>query len=103
MDSIRDYFLDDICLAVVGLALFFGGLVGAVSWNDHLYPHVPVVTPRMTQQQVDAVFEKYSREVERVGQAAVVSFVWAVPMTITGFLGAVICLGVVAHRNKWFS
>lgn len=102
MDDLKSYFRDDLVLGVLAFVCLFGGIFGAVNWNGHIPPRVPHTTPLMRQEQIDAAFETYRRELESTGRDTVIPWVWCPPMTVVGFAGCLVCFIAIGNRNKWF-
>ena len=94
MDDMRDYLAKnviDVTLVATGLVAFFIGVFGAVNWHDHMKPRDPEMHPTTRREAIEFRTEEYNRQLAEVGQKAVVPWVWAVPITLTGFAATGVC------------
>lgn len=91
LDELKRLWEEEIFRAVVMLVFLFVGVFGAVNWHNHVHPDVPTKSALMSQETYDQKVADYQRRVERVGQDAVISRMWAIPIAIFGFGGFAIC------------
>lgn len=80
--------------ALWGLAaagFLFAGAFGAANWAAWADPVYPPISRDDPPAKVEPRLADYQRRVDAVGQGAVIPFVWAVPLTLTGFAAAVAC------------
>lgn len=98
-EGIRKLLRDSVFLGLIGLALLFGGLLGAVSWHSWATPSHPYKAFMESDEAFNRRAEAWKAQMDERGQNAVVPMAWAIPMTIVGIGGALLCGGVIIARN----
>lgn len=99
LNGLRALLRDSVFLGLLGLGLLFGGLVGAVSWNSWATPEHPYPAFMEKEEVYQRRVAAWQMAIDERGRNAVVPLVWAVPMTVTGLLGAGVCAVVLIVRN----
>ena len=99
-DDMRELLKDDFTVMVMAVALTAMLGFGIANWSDQCMPqNVPTRTANDSEVSYATRISAWEKEVESVGQKAVVSKPTAVAMTLGSAMGLLMCLAVLAKRH----
>lgn len=101
LDDVKTYLKEDIVIGVLIFLFLFAGVFGAVNWHDYVVPQVPSRAFLERDNSYQARLSAYEMKVERVGKEAVIPHMWAVPLCVVGFAGAVFFATILVRRYAY--